>query len=321
MNDALSPREDYLQRLGDVLPTSELARVREDVDALLQDHAAGVREEHPELDAVEAERRAVAALGSPERLAEELGVATSVSIPLNVRRAFVRALCVFFAGHLLLSIVLTVAGSDSPAIPGLLMPLPKGPALSIFLSVLTIFLIDAGAILVLFAAMGARRTMPSFPKLGVRDRWTRHEAIQGLLLVGLLAVLFNAFLDPIFSVKQGPEWIPFLSRDLMALVPFVNIVLGFLALRHILTLTGKGGSALAVGADALAALSASILLTVAAVQGDLVTMPDERLGPDAAGVLDSLIERVFLLIFIVAAIMLMARFVRQVLRLQRMART
>ena len=321
MSDALSPREDYLHRLEDVLPTRELARIRADVDALLQDHVAGVLENEPDLSPVEAERRAVAALGSPERLAEELGVAAAVTIPLSVRRAFVRALAVFFAGHLLLSIVLTVAGSESAAIPGLLLPLPKGPFLAVLLSVLTIFLIDAGAILVLFAAMGARRSLPSFPHLALRDRWSRKEAWQGLFLVALMAVVFNLLLDPIFSVKQGNEWIPFLSREFVALVPFVNIVLGLLVVRHVLTLVGRGGAAAAVCVDATAALCGCILLTLASLRGDLVHMPTASLGTEAAQVLDSLIERAFLLVFIVAALLLLARFIRQALRLHRMVRS
>lgn len=321
MTDALSPREEYLHRLEDVLPTREMARVREDVDALIEDHIAGVLDREPEVDLGEAERRAVAALGSPERMAEELGVGGTVTIALNIRRAFVRALAVFFAGHLLLSIVLTVAGSESAAIPGLLLPLPRGPALAVFMSVAAIFLIDAGAMLVLFAAMGARQAMPSFPRLRMRDRWNRKEAWQGIFLVALLAVVFNALLDPIFSIKQGNEWAPFLSADLKSLVPYVNIVFALLVLRHVFTLVGKGGSALAVGTDALAALAASVLLTVAAARGSLVEMPMESLGRDAAQVLESLIERVFLLVFIMAALMLMARFVRQGLRFLRLVRS
>jgi hypothetical protein len=321
LTEGLSPREDYLHRLEDVLPTRELARVREDVDALIQDHVDGVREGDPELSEIEAERRAIAALGSPERLAEELGVSSSVSIPLSVRRAFVRALAVFFGGHLLLSVVLTVAGSESPAIPGLLMPLPKGPFLSVLLSVITIFLIDAGAILVLFATLGTRTSMPSFPHLRMRDRWNRRDAWQGLCLVVLLAVVFNFLLDPIFSVKEGNGWTPFLSADLRALVPYVNIPLAFLAGRHILTLFGRGSSAAAIGADAGAALVGSVLFAIAAAQAELVNMPSGSLGTDAAHVLDSLIERVFLLVFIVAAMLLLGRFVRQALRFARVFRS
>ena len=321
LTDGLGPREDYLHRLEEVLPTQELSRVREDVDALIHDHVAGALDADPALSQDEAEARAIAAMGSPERLAEELGVSSSVSIPLSVRRAFVRALAVLFGGHLLLSIVLTVAGSESAAIPGLLMPLPKGPFLAVLLSVLTIFLIDAGAVLMLFATLGTRSSMPSFPHLRMRDRWNRRDAWQGLCLVALLTVVFNVLLDPIFSVKEGQNWTPFLSPDLKALVPYVNVALALLAARHVLTLLGKGESAAAIGADALAALAGSVLLAIAAAQGELVNMPAGALGEDAAHVLDSLIERVFLLVFIVAALLLLGRFVRQSLRFVRVIRS
>lgn len=321
MSDVLSPREDYLQRLEDLLPTAEVTRIREDVDALIHDHVAGVQAADPEMAAAEAERRAVAALGSPERLAEELGVAISMSIPPSVRRAFVRALAVFFAGHIFLSIILTAAGAESPAMAGLLMPLPKGPFVAVLMSVVTIFLIDAGTMLVLFCAMGARRSGSSFPHLAARDLWTRKAARQGLLLLALLAVVFNFLLDPIFSVQQGSEWTPFLSTSLKQLVPYVNVVLVLLAFRHVLTLTGRGGSPAGIAADALAALSGCVLLTLAALSDEMVQMPVESLGKNGARVLDSLVERVFLLVFIVAALMLLARFVRQVLRLQRIWRS
>jgi len=320
VNDVLSPREEYLQRLEDLLPTGEMKRIRADVDALIQDHAAGVQEAEPDIRAIDAERRAVAALGSPERLAEELGVATTMTVPPSVRRAFVRALAVFFACHLLLSIVLTAAGAEAPAIAGLLMPLPEGPFLAVLMSVVTIFLIDTGAMLVLFCAMGARRSVSSFPHLTGADSWTRKAAWQGLFLLALLGVVFNLLLDPIFSVQQGNEWIPFLSASLKRLVPYVNVVLLLLAGRHVLTLTGRGGTPASVAVDAFAALAGCILLTLAALSDGMVEMPVGSLGPDAAQVLDSLIERVFMLVFIVAALMLLARFVRQVLRLQRVLR-
>lgn len=320
MSDVLSPREDYLQRLEDLLPTTEMTRIREDVDAIIQDHAAGVQEAEAGLSAADAERRAVAALGSPERLAEELGIATAVSIPHTVRRAFVRALAVFFAGHLLLSIVLTVAGAESPAIAGLLTPLPKGPFLAVLLSVVTIFLIDAGAMLVVFSAMGARRSVASFPHHGVRDLWTRKEAWQGLFLLALFAVVFNFLLDRVFSIQQGGEWTPFLSTSLKQIVPYLNVVLLLLAARNVLALRGHAGSPAGIVLDALAALTGCVLLTVAALSDGLVDIPTSSLGADAAGVLDSLIERVFLLVFIVTALMLLARFVRQALHLQRVLR-
>ena len=46
----------------------------------------------------------------------------------------------------------------------------------------------------------------------------------------------------------------------------------------------------------------------------------ERLGSEAAEVLDNLLERVFLLLFVVGALLLVARFVRQAMRLYRAVR-
>ena len=221
---------------------------------MIDDRVAAILEETPDLEPNDAEQQAVGSLGSVERLAEELGGAP-LTISLAVRRTFVRALAALFAGHLLLSIVLTVAGSETPVIAGILAPLPTGPFMSVLMAVITIFLIDTGALLVLFVAVGSRTTVPSFPGLDLQNRWTRKDAIQGLLLVILLAVIFNFLLDSIFSIKQGKEWVPFLAPEAKALVPYINVVLGFLALRHILTLTGRGASAGAVACDALATLA------------------------------------------------------------------
>ena len=190
------------------------------------------------------------------------------------------------------------------------------------MAVLAIFLLDTGGMLVLFAAVGARRSMPSFPQLQRRDHWTRRDAWRGLILLGLLTVIFNLLLDPVFSIRDGGDWRPFLAPDLMALVPYTNIVFGLLAVRHVLTLAGRGDSIAGVAADALAALAGSALLTLAAVTGKLVQMPygSGQLDKDTAAVLGGLIERVFLLVFVVAALLLLGRFVRQAIHLQRMLR-
>lgn len=310
-------RLEYLERLEDLLPTREVSRIRLDVDALIQDRIAAELEQDPDIAESEAERRAVLALGSPEHLAEELGNAP-LTISLGLRRTFLRALAVLFAGHLLLCIVLTVAGSETAAAPGLLGPLPRGPVLAVLTSVLTIFLIDTGGLLFLFLALGHRKRTLPFPLLQLRDRWTRKDAIYGLVLLGLLAVIFNLMLGTIFSVRTGSELRPFLSTELMALVPFVNVVLVLFALRHVFVLSGL--SNWGVAADALAALSAVALFVAAALQSELVTFPTEKLGSEAAGVLDDLIERVFMLVFVVGALLLLARFVRQTIRLYRATR-
>ena len=125
-------------------------------------------------------------------------------------------------------------------------------------------------------------------------------------------------LDTIFAVQYGQELKPFLSDELRALVPFINVVLVLFAVRHCFVLTGL--STWSVVAHALAALSAVVLIVAAALQSELVTLPSERLGAEAAEVLDNLIERVFMLVFVVGALILLARFVRQSIRLYRAIR-
>ena len=60
---------------------------------------------------------------------------------------------------------------------------------------------------------------------------------------------------------------------------------------------------------------------IAITSGEIVQIPPGKLGREPAEVLDSLIEKVFLLVFVVAALLLAARFVRQALRLQRIMRS
>ena len=112
-------------------------------------------------------------------------------------------LAAVFACHLLLAIALTVADSKSALIPGLLGPLPKEPFGAVLLSVVTVFLIDTGAVLVVFVALGKARPDGRMNALFRGSHWTRRGAIEGLVLIGLLAVLFNVYLEQIFSLKHG----------------------------------------------------------------------------------------------------------------------
>jgi hypothetical protein len=305
---------EYLDRLSDLLPPAEVARVRADVESMILDRAAELLERDPSLAPAEAERRAVAALGSPGRLADEI-VADPLTIPLATRRLFVRVLAVLFAGHLLLAIALTVAGADAAAVPGLLGPLPREPGVQVALAVVTTFLLDLGITVVLFVALGQARSERVLPALALRARWTRKGAAEGLVLVVLLGVIANGLLDAVFSVRHGEELRGFLSRELKDLVPFLDVVLALFALRHLLTLAGRGASVLAVGADCLASLAGAALLVGAAATGETVQMPSERMGQAAADVLDDLIERAFLVLFVLGALFLVARFVRRAMHL------
>ncbi|MDF1700751.1 MAG: hypothetical protein P1V36_06300 [Planctomycetota bacterium] len=320
MSHGTSPREDYLARLEDLLPSREVARVREDVESLILERAADEGERDPDLTPAEAERRALAALGPPETLAEQLA-GPPLTISLTTQRTFVRLLAAVFACHLLLAIALTVAGSKAAPIPGLLGPLPKEPFGAVLLSVVTVFLIDAGALLVLFVASGKSRSESTIPSLFRGSRWTRRGAVEGLLLLGLLAVLFNVYLERIFSVKHGEVWQPFLAREFLELVPYLNVCLALFAVRHLLTLLGRGHSALAFGVDALASLAGSVWFLAAAARGEIVQMPTgHKLGREAADVLDHLIESVFLIVFVVGALLLVLRFVRQAIAVWRRLR-
>ncbi len=319
MSQVSDPRAEYLDRLTDLLPPREVTRVRREVEALILERVAEEMGNHPDIDEPEAERRALEALGPAEQLADEI-VSDPMTIPLATRRLFVRALAVVFAGHLLLAVVLTVAGTASAAIPGLLGPLPKEPASAIFLSIMTIFFIDTGIVLCLFVAMGTGRSSRAVSRLYVRYEWTRRGAIEGLVLLALLGVIVNFFLGRVFAVQQGEELQPFLATEVMELVPYVNIVLALFAVRHVLTLLGRGGNASAAAADALACLAGVITLILLATRGEIVTMPAEKLGQEAADVLDNLLERVLLLIAVLGALLLTVRFVRQVIRCWRLMR-
>ncbi len=314
-------REEYLARLADLLPTGEVQRVRLEVESMILDRAAGEIERDPDVTQEEAEARAIDALGPAERLAEELA-GPPMTVSLAAQRTFVRLLAAVFACHLLLSIALTVAGSSDAMIPGLLGPLPKEPFGAVFLAVLTVFLIDAGALLLLFVATGRTSSHRSMPALFRGSRWTRRGAIEGLILLVLLAVIFNVHLERIFSVKQGETWQPFLAREFLAIVPYVNIVFALFAFRHVLTLLGRGNATLALVADALGSLVGCAWFILAATRSELVQLPTgHKLGREAAEVLDHLIESVFLIVFVVGALLLVLRFVRQAIAAWRSLRT
>ena len=316
-----SPREEYLARLEDLLPSGEVARVRMEVESMILDRAADEGEQDPALSPAEAEERAIRALGSPERLAEEIA-GPGMTVSLAAQRTFVRLLAAVFACHLLLSIALTVMGSTDAMIPGLLGPLPKEPFAHVLLSVLSVFLIDAGALLLLFVATGRTSSRRSMPGLFRGSRWTRRGAIEGLVLLTLLAVLFNVYLERIFSVRLGETWQPFLAREFLAIVPYVNVVFALFGLRHVLTLLGRGNGALALFVDALGSLAGCVWFVVAATRSELVQLPSgHKLGREAADVLDNLIESVFLIVFVVGALLLVLRFVRQAIAAWRMLRT
>ncbi len=311
-----SPLDEYLDRLGDLLPASEARRVLPEVRQMILDRADAELESTPDLEQPEAERRALAAWDPPESLAEQLTTA-SLTVDLTTRRAFVRSLLALFAAHLAFAIVLTGAGPAGTAIPGFLGALPMQTFLATVLGALSILCLDAGLLLVIFVLLGRSRSRLKVPYLDLKARWTRRDGIQGLILVALLALLFNVFLDTIFALREGDALKPFLSPELKALAPWINCVLGLFALRHLLTVLGRSERVETSAVDAIASFAGAGLAIRAATRANLVTLPDAALGADRADILGDLMDRVFLVVFVVAAMLLAMRFVKGVLRTSR----
>ncbi len=309
----LSPEaRGYLDRLADLLPPAEAARVRREVEALILDRAeaegaAGVPGE-------EAERRAVRHLGPPEALADRLSEAPLV-VGSATRRAFTRWLVVLTVGHLLLSILLTVARAEGPALPGLLFPLPRTPWSATLSSALAVVLIDVGLLFLLFALLGPRGASARLPALSLTPAWNRPDAARTLVLAALLALLAHPLRDVVFSVHQRGASHPFLAPDLLVLLPLLDLLLGLVALRALLTLLRRPKAALA--ADAAAAAAGIVLLVLASTRSELVRLPPHVLGAEAAQVLGDVVTRAFLVVFVGAALLLAVRLARRVLGLRR----
>jgi hypothetical protein len=303
-------RTAYLDRLRDLLPYRDGARILTEVEGLLEDRIEAERDAHGER---EAERRALEALGPPESLAE--GLTAPVRLDLATRRAFARLLAVTFAAHLVLSVVLTVAGGGR-AIPGLLGPLPLEPLAAVFSGVLSLFLVDTGAVFLLFVLLGRWKGSAAMPALRLRETVRPRDAALGLVLLGLLGLILHPFRDAIFAVRTPRGMVPFLAPDLVALVPGATAVLGLFVLRQVLVLRAGGDSPGAVIVDAVACLVFAALLVLAATRAELVRLPSDALGEAAAHALSDLATRVLLFVFVVAALMLAVRFVQRLMRLR-----
>lgn len=314
MTTEVASRTDYLEQLRDRLPYRDGPRILEEVDGWIEDRIEAERERGVESEA-EAERRALEAMGAPDRLASKL-IASSVSIDLGTRRTFTRMLAVTFATHLLLSIVLTVAGASRPAIPGLLGPLPREPLAATFASVVSLFLLDTGALFLLFALLGRGKAPPQLPAMRLHARAGRRDAAQALVLLGLVALILFPFRDQIFAVRDGDRMVGFFAADVVALLPAVGVGLALLAVRQIATLVAGSENAIGIAADALASLLLALVLAYAATRPELVRFPQEPLGQNAATVLSDLTTRVLLLVFVGAAVFLLVRFLKRCFRLR-----
>lgn len=311
--------DDYLARLADLLPAAEASRIVEEVREMILDRAEAIAAEQPDLDAAGAEAQAVAAWDSPEALADQLSGA-SLTIGQATRRTFWRSLWMLFAGHLALAIVLTVAGGDAATVPGFVGPLPTTTWIATVLGVLSVFCIDLGALLLIFMLLLRPRSGRRLPRIGGERRWSRRDGVKGLFLMVLLAVIFNLFLDSIFALRHQDALEPFLGQDLKSLLPWLNVVLGLFAARYLLIALGRADSPATGVANTLASLGAAVLAILAATRSDLVVLPEGGLTADARDVLEDVMERVFLLVFVVAALFLAVRFVKSAMRTGRLLR-
>ena len=140
----------YLERLRDVLPTRQAASVLTEVSALIEDRV----ELEGGADAPGAVDRALAALGPPERLAAAL-TGETVSGDVARRVAFGRLVPLVFAAHLVLAIVLTLAGAGTAFVPGIVGALPMESPIATGFGVLGIFFTDVGLVAVTLGGEGA----------------------------------------------------------------------------------------------------------------------------------------------------------------------
>jgi hypothetical protein len=314
----VSARAEYLERLRDLLPPRDADRVVEEVDGLVLDRMEAIQREDGTGE-VEAERRAIAALGAPETLADQI-VGGGVRIDVGTRRAFVRWLALLFTAHLVLAVVLTVAKADAPAVAGLLGPIPMSPAAATVTTVLSIFLIDAGLLLFAFALLGGPRATARLPRLRIRPSQSRRDAVGALLLLGLAAAVIHAPLrDAVFALRSRGRVEPILGEEVVRLVPFADVVLALFAARQVLILLGRGRSMTAVAIDALASIAAAALLVVASTSHAVVQLPHESLGPEAALLWGDLLTRILLVVLVAAALFLAVRFVQRVMLLRELA--
>lgn len=302
----------YLDRLRDLLPATEAERVVAEVESLIHDRVEAMGTDLP---AAEAEQRALARLGVPEALIDTLAE-QALAVGVSARRSFARWWFVIASVHLLLSIALTLGGSTQPAVPGLLGPLATGSWWSTLTSALGVLLVDTGLLFAWFALSGAwgrpgRLGAPDLPR-----GWSRPEAVRTLVLLALMAVILHPLRDQIFAVRAEGRTFPFLSTDLLALMPWLDVVMGLVGLRCLVVLAGRGASALAHGLDLLAGALGLVLLVLVATRSTVVDLPREVLGGPTAEVLNSVLTRGLLTVALAASVFLCVSLVRRALRLK-----
>jgi hypothetical protein len=310
---------EYLDRLRDLLPPERRAEIVREVGSLIDERLEAEGSGTPSPDAV---RRALDALGSPSTLAASL-TGGGLMVEGTTRRAFVRALAVVFAGHLLLAIVLTVIGSTSALVPGLVAALPRESWAATAFGVLGIFFADAGFLLVLFGLLGQRRAPAILERLRLSVPGSRRDAALSLGLLGLVAALVHvpALRDRIFAV--GPEGgrVTLLSGEVLSLLPALDVMLAGFAVASIALLLAGRESGAGVVADAVGSLAGVVFCVLLITRTEIVRIPASTgLSEAQARTFGDLILRAVTVVALLSGLLLAARFVRRVLRLREFVR-
>ncbi len=316
MSTRVDARTEYLEQLRDLLPYREGGRILGEVDLLIQDRMdAEMTAGRTAPD--EAERRAVEALGPADKLAREL-MAPSVTIDLGTRRAFSRLVAITFAVHLLLAVVLTVAGTAGRVIPGLVHPLAAQSFGALFSSVLSIFLVDTGALFLLFALLGRGKAPTQLPRPRLRQAASRRDAVQALVLLVLVTLILHPFRDQIFAIRDGDRLAGIFAPPVVGVLPLVDVGLGLLAVRQIVILLTGGEHALEVLIDGGAAFVLAGAMALAATRSEIVRFPAGSLGKTASNSLAELVTRVMMLVFVAASLFLVAHAVKRAFRFRQL---
>ncbi len=299
----------YLDRLRDLLPSSRADDVVAEVRALVEDRLEQDAEQPP---GAEAAARALAALGPAEALASRVE-GGGFTVASATRRTFLRTLAAVFAGHVMLSIVLSTIPGQPQMVPGLVGPLPRGSVLSTFAGLLGVFFTDAGFLLALFALLGRDRASRVLPTLRLRMPGTRRDAWLSLVLIALLVVVLHPLRDRIFAVSGSEGRTPIFSQEVVDLLPVADAVLFLFALRSVLLAIAGRERVESVIVDALAALAGAILAGLLLTRDALVQLP-ASLGKDQAFVLEDLLRRVFMVVVFFAGLALAIRLAKRCLR-------
>lgn len=307
----------YLERLRDVLPHDRAAAVTTDVASLIEDR---IDAEGPGVDRAAAVERALSALGPPEALAAALaGEATSGDAV--TRRAFGRLVPILFAAHLLVAVVLAVAGAGTTLVPGIVAALPTSSPLATAFGVLGILFADIGFATVLVLLLGRERAPALLHRLRLEMPGTRREALLSLVFLALLAAILDvpAVRDRLFALGVGEARSSLLGEDALGLLPAANVVLGLFALRHAALLVSGTERVGTVALDAAASLAAAGFSVLVMTHDALIRVPESAgLSAEQARTLSELLVRTLFVVALVAGVLLVARFVRRVLRIRQL---